>query len=216
MVAGLPYPILIPMMVGTAMSLEKSTTLPMQALKSADFARKMLQGDFESKERIIFWAVHQLARKMNLIQMAEVTQSCPNLQGILICSLVRMRNITAFQRQLVKSKQQKESSDSYLWINSRRLRAESLMEEKKVVEKDFERELQVIYAATLLSSDPSRIYQFVKNYPVYEKDGDLEAAVSALEDLKIAMSHGKNSLQHLLKYGKPIHEEGPFLSGVLF
>ena len=42
---------------------------------------------------------------------------------------------------------------------------EALNGREKVVEKDFERELQVIYAATLLSSDPSGIYQFVKNYP---------------------------------------------------
>ena len=214
----LPYPILIPMMVGTAMSLEKEYYTSDAGFEIGRLCQKMLQGDFESKERIraFFWAVHQLARKMNLIQMAEVTQSCPNLQGIFdLSALVRMRNrplseaigkIKAAERELgfLPMDQRQEARENL----------KGLMEEKKVVEKDFERELQVIYAATLLSSDPSGIYQFVKNYPVYEKDGDLEAAVSALEDLKIAMSHGKNSLQHLLKYGKPIHEEGPFLSGV--
>ena len=80
----LPYPILIPMMVGTAMSLEKEYYTSDAGFEIGRLCQKMLQGDFESKERIraFFWAAHQLARKMNLIQMAEVTQSCPNLQGI--------------------------------------------------------------------------------------------------------------------------------------
>ena len=191
----LPYPILIPMMVGTAMSLEKEYYSSDAAFEIGRLCQLMLQGDFESKERIrsFFWAAHQLARKMNLIQMAELTQSCPDLQGIFdLSALVRMRNrplseaigkIKAAEREL-----------GFLPMNERedaRKELRLLIEEKRVVEKDFERELQIIYAATLLSSDPSGIYRFVKDYPVFKKDGDLEAAVSALQDLKIAMSYGK-------------------------
>ncbi len=214
----LPYPILIPMMVGTAMSLEKEYYTSDTAFEIGRLCQKMLQGDFEAKERIraFFWAAHQLARKMNLIQMAELTQSCPTLQSIFdLSALIRMRNrplseaigkIKAAEREL-----------GFLPVNERTQAREELrllIEEKRVVENDFERELQIIYAATLLSADPSGIYRFVKNYPVFKKDGDLEAAVSALDDLKIAMSYGKGSLQHLLDQGKPIHSDGPFLKSV--
>jgi len=214
----LPYPILIPMMVGTAMSLEKEYYTSDTAFEIGRLSQKMLQGDFASKERIrsFFWAAHQLARKMNLIQMAELTQSCPNLQSIFdLSALIRMRNrplsesigkIKAAEREL-----------GFLPMNERdeaRANLRRLIKEKRVVEKDFERELQIIYAATLLSSNPSGVYQFVKNYPVFKKDGDLEAAVSALSDLRIAMSHGKGALDHLLEQGKPIHQDGPFLSSV--
>ena len=214
----LPYPILIPMMVGTAMSLEKEYYTSDTAFEIGRLSQKMLQGDFESKERIrsFFWAAHQLARKMNLIQMAELTQSCPNLQSIFdLSALIRMRN-----RPLSESIGKIKAADrelGFLPMNERevaRANLRRLIEEKRVVEKDFERELQVIYAATLLSSNPSGVYQFVKNYPVFKKDGDLEAAVSALRDLKIAMSHGKGALDHLLEQGKPIHEDGPFLSSI--
>ncbi|MDG1138328.1 MAG: hypothetical protein P8N49_02255 [Opitutales bacterium] len=214
----LPYPILIPMMVGTAMSLEKEYYTSDTAFEIGRLSQKMLQGDFESKERIrsFFWAAHQLARKMNLIQMAELTQSCPNLQSIFdLSALIRMRNrplseaigkIKAANRELgFLPMNEREDARAYL---------RSLIEEKRVVERDFEKELQIIYSATLLSSNPTGVYQFVKNYPVFKKDGDLEAAVSALGDLRIAMSHGKGALDHLLLEGKPIHEDGPFLSTV--
>ena len=82
----LPYPILVPMMVGTAMSIEKDYySLQIPPSRSGDLSQKALHGrSFESKERIrsFYWSAHQLARKMNLIQMAELTQSCPDLQGV--------------------------------------------------------------------------------------------------------------------------------------
>jgi hypothetical protein len=200
------------------MSLEKEYYTSDTAFEIGRLSQKMLQGDFQSKERIrsFFWAAHQLARKMNLIQMAELTQSCPNLQGIFdLSALIRMRN-----RPLSESIGKIKAADrelGFLPMNERedaRANLRRLIEEKKVVENDFERELQIIYAATLLSSNPTGVYQFVKNYPVFKKDGDLEAAVSALRDLRIAMSHGKGALDHLLEQGKPIHQDGPFLSSV--
>ena len=48
----LPYPILIPMMVGTAMSLEKEYYTSDAGFEIGRLCQKMLQGDFESKERI--------------------------------------------------------------------------------------------------------------------------------------------------------------------
>ena len=41
-----------------------------------------------------------------------------------------------------------------------------------------------------------------------KKDGDEEAAVAALKDLRTAMFHGEGALQHLLDQNKPIHEDG--------
>ena len=62
--------------------------------------------------------------------------------------------------------------------------------------------------ATLLSGDPSRVHRFIESYPVYDKDGDKEAAVAALQDLRTAMFHGQGALLHLLDQNKPIHEDG--------
>ena len=91
----LPYPILVPMMVGTAMSIEKDYYSADTAFEIGRLSQKALQGDHQSKEKIrsFYWSAHQLARKMNLIQMAELTQSSPNLQGVFdLSALIRMRN----------------------------------------------------------------------------------------------------------------------------
>ena len=82
----LPYPILVPMMVGTAMSIEKEYFSSDTAYEIGRLSQMMLKGDFQSKERIraFYWAAHQLARKMNLMQMAELTQACSDLQEFLI------------------------------------------------------------------------------------------------------------------------------------
>ena len=71
----LPYPILVPMMVGTAMSLEKEYYTSDTAFEIGRLSQKTLQGDFgvQRKNPAFFWAAHQLARKMNLIQMSELT-----------------------------------------------------------------------------------------------------------------------------------------------
>ena len=214
----LPYPILIPMMVGTAMSLEKEYYSSDAAFEIGRLSQKMLGGDFEAKERIraFFWAAHQLARKMNLIQMAELTQSCPSLQSVFdLSALIRMRN-RPLSEAIGKIKSA-ERENGFLPMDQRdtaRAKLRRLIEDKRVVENDFEKELQVIYAATLLSRDPSAIFRFVKNYPVFERNGDLEAAVSALKDIRVAMSYGKDSLIHLLEQGKPIYEDGTLLGMV--
>ena len=66
-----------------------------------------------------------------------------------------------------------------------------MIKDKKVIQAKFDRDLQIVYSATLLSGNPSGILRFVSNYPVYQKDGDEDAVEQALNDLKLAMSHGK-------------------------
>ena len=48
----LPYPMLVPMMVGTAMSLEKDYYSSDAAYEIGRLSQQMLSGDLESKERI--------------------------------------------------------------------------------------------------------------------------------------------------------------------
>ena len=212
----LPYPILVPMMVGTAMSLEKEYYSSDAMFEIGRLSQQTLQGDYEAKERVraFYWSAHQIAKKMNLMQMAELTQCCPSLQSVFdLAALIRTRNrpvsetigkIKSVQREL-----------GFLEIDKReeaRKKLGLLMEEKKLAQSNFEKELQIIYAATLMSGNPDGIYQFVKGYPVYTKDGDEDAAISALQDLKVAMSHGEGAVKHLLVQNKPIHKVGKFNS----
>ena len=212
----LPYPMLVPMMVGTAMSLEKDYYSSDAAYEIGRLSQQMLLGDLESKERIrsFYWAAHQLARKMNFMQMAELTQSCTDLQAVFdLSALIRMRNAplsdaigklkSAKRRQLYPSSGGSEMVDLV-----------QLEHNKTMAQKAFEEDLRIIYAATLLSEDPSGLLKFVESYPVYEKDGDKVAAEAALEDIKLSMEHGGDSLKHLLALNKPIHKKGILLEFV--
>jgi len=214
----LPFPILVPMMVGTAMSMENGYYSDEASFEIGKLAQQTLLGNLEAKEKIraFFWAAHQLARKMNLMQMAELTKSCPDLQGVFdLAAMVRMRNrpvsvsigeIKQFQREI-----------NFLPLAERveaRKELAKLEQEGEIIRKDFESELKIIYAATLLSGDPSGVHRFIESYPVYEKDGDKEAAVAALNDLRTAMFYGQGALQHLLNQNKPIHEDGILESAV--
>ena len=208
----LPYPILVPMMVGTAMSIEKDYYSADTAFEIGHLSQKALDGDHSSKERIrsFYWSAHQLARKMNLIQMAELTQSCPNLQGVFdLAALVRMLN-RPLSSAIGKIKEENRKSGLLPMDKREESRAQLLqmIEEKKVIQSEFEYNLQIIYSATLLSGNPSGILRFVTNYPVYEKDGDRDAVESALDDIQLAMTYGKGSLDHLLERNKPVHENG--------
>ena len=225
----LPYPILVPMMVGTAMSIEKDYYTGDTAFEIGQLSQKALQGDHSSKERIrsFYWSAHQLARKMNLIQMAELTQSCPDLQGVFdLAALIRMLN-RPLSASIGKIKETNHGS-GLLPLDEReehRIELLKMIEEKKVIQSKFDRDLQIVYSATLLSRNPSGILRFVSNYPVYEKDGDDDAVERALDDIKVAMSHGKGGIDHLLDRNKPIHHSGfavsmaeplfPFLGGGL-
>ncbi|MGA1116117.1 MAG: hypothetical protein ACO3UY_06520 [Opitutales bacterium] len=225
----LPYPILVPMMVGTAMSIEKDYYSADTAFEIGRLSQKALEGDHASKERIrsFYWSAHQLARKMNLIQMAELTQSCPNLQGVFdLAALIRMLN-RPLSSAIGKIKEANREI-GFLPMDQRddsRDRLLKMMDEKKVIQSQFDYKIQIIYSAALLSGNPSGILSFVSNYPVYQKDGDEDAVEQALEDLKLAMSYGKGSLDHLLDRNKPVHQDGfvvnlskplfPFLGGGL-
>ena len=208
----LPYPILVPMMVGTAMSIEKDYYSGDTAFEIGRLSQKALQGDHSSKERIrsFYWSAHQLARKMNLIQMAELTRSCPNLQGVFdLAALIRMLN-RPLSVSIGEIKEAHKSA-GLLPMSEREAHRKNLlemMEQKKVVQAKFERDLQIVYASTLLSGNPSGILKFVSNYPVFQKDGDDDAVEKALENLKLAMSYGKGALDHLLDRNNPVHEKG--------
>ena len=206
----LPYPILIPMMVGTALSIEKEYYSSDAAFEIGKLSQDMLKGDFSSKERIrsFYWAAHQLARKMNLMQMAELTQSCKDLQAVFdLSALIRMRN-RPLSEAIGKIKFA-EQELGFLPIEKRseaRENLKRLINEKKVAQKRFDEELRIIYCATLLSSDPSGLLRFIEGYPVFDKDGDKEAAIFALEDISKAMTYGEDSLNHLISRGSPINK----------
>ena len=208
----LPYPILVPMMVGTAMSIEKDYYSADTAFEIGRLSQKALDGDHASKERIrsFYWSAHQLARKMNLIQMAELTQSCPNLQGVFdLAALIRMLN-RPLSSSIGEIKQASREA-SFLPMAQReesRNRVLEMIDQKKVIQSQFDHNLQIIYSATLLSGNPSGILRFISSYPVYQKDGDEDAVEQALDDIKLAMSYGKGSLDHLLDRNKPIHKDG--------
>jgi hypothetical protein len=208
----LPYPILVPMMVGTAMSIEKDYYSADTAFEIGRLSQKALDGDHASKERIrsFYWSAHQLARKMNLIQMAELTQSCPDLQGVFdLAALIRMLNRPL--SSAIGSLKEANREVGFLPMDEReesRNRLMEMIQEKKVIQSQFEHNLQIIYSATLLSGNPSGILRFISNYPVYKKDGDDDAVERALDDLKLAMVYGKGSLDHLLDRNKPVHENG--------
>ena len=44
-----------------------------------------------------------------------------------------------------------------------------LEQEGEIIRKNFESELKIIYAATLLTGDPSGVHKFIESYPVYKK-----------------------------------------------
>ena len=214
----LPYPILIPMMVGTAMSIEKEYFSSDTAYEIGRLSQNMLKGDFESKERIrsFYWAVHQLARKMNLMQMAELTQACSDLQAVFdLSALIRMRNRPISESiGKIKSAEQELGFLPFDERENGRKKLTRLIEEKRRVAKKFEEELRILYGATLLSSDPSGLLRYIEGYPVFKRDGDKQAAVFALEDIAYAMSFGSGALKHLIARGKPINEQG-FVSSIV-
>ena len=61
----------------------------------------------------------------------------------------------------------------------------NLIEEKKLVRKKFEEELRIHLRCHFVSADPSGLLRYIEGYPVFKKDGDKEAAVSALEDISM-------------------------------
>ena len=214
----LPYPILVPMMVGTAMCMENGYYSDEASFEIGKLAQQTLLGNLEAKEKIraFFWAAHQLARKMNLMQMAELTKSCPDLRGVFdLAAMVRMRN-RPLSVSIGEIKQLRREINFLPLAERVEARKElgKLEQQGEIIRKDFEKELKIIYAATLLSGDPSGVHRFIESYPVYKKDGDKEAAIAALKDLRTVMFHGQGALLHLLDQNKPIHEDGVLESAV--
>ncbi|MFP6886197.1 MAG: hypothetical protein VB997_01495, partial [Opitutales bacterium] len=212
----LPYPMLIPVMVGTAMAIEKDYFSAETGFELGKLSQGLLAGDLAAKEKLraFYWAAYQLARKLNLIQMAELTKRCPDLRSVFdVSALIRMRN-RPVSEAMGKIKAMRREIRQLLPEDAKKKKAELdiLYAEREEAEKVFRRELAVIYASILLSEDPSAVLAYVQGYPVYEKDGDADAAVAALRDLEFAMGHGANALDHLLAMKRKVHRPGWALS----
>ena len=132
------------MMVGTAMSIEKDYYSSDTAFEIGRLSQKALQGD-HSIQRSEFvrsiWSAHQIARKMNLIQMAELTQSCPDLQGVFdLAALIRMLN-RPLSASIGKIKEANREL-GFLPMDKReeaRNQLLEMIEEKKVIQAKFDK-----------------------------------------------------------------------------
>ena len=136
-----------------------------QVLKLENLLSKLCLEILEAKEkmRAFFWAAHQLARKMNLMQMAELTKSCPNLTGVFdLAAMVRMRN-RPLSVSIGKIKENYEGNQ--FSSSSRESRGKKgktkLEQEGEIIRKNFESELKIIYAATLLTGES------IRSSPIY-------------------------------------------------
>jgi len=214
----LPYPMLIPMMVGTAMAIEKDYFSPEVGFELGKLSQGLLAGNLEAKEKLraFYWAAHQLANKLNLIQMAELTRRCPDLKDVFdLATLIRIRNRPLAEvAGKIKAARREISSMVPEETKEKKVELVALFNERDETEKQFQRELSIIYCSTLLSGAPSSVLAYVKGFPVYDVDGDEDAAVAALDDMKFAMRHGAESLKYLLQMRKPVHNPGPILSTI--
>ena len=208
----LPYPMLLPMMLGTAMAVDEEYFSANLGTELGQLSRGMLNGDLASKEKLraFYWAAHQLAGKLNLVQMAELTRTCKDLQAVFdLAALIRDR-----YRPVAESLGQLKALDrefNQLPEAEALARAGERNDLKQGLEEardSFRKQLSVIYGSALLSLDPSAVRTYVESYPVYEKDGDADAAVAALQDVETGMKHGSESLTYLLGMKFPVHEPG--------
>ena len=78
----LPFPILVPMMVGTAMAMENGYYSDETSFEIGKLAQQTFW-ESEAKEKTCFLlGGDQLARKMNLMQMAELTKAVQTCRGV--------------------------------------------------------------------------------------------------------------------------------------
>ncbi|MBO93770.1 MAG: hypothetical protein CMI32_02580, partial [Opitutales bacterium] len=213
----LPYPMLVPMMLGTAMFVETgyldSGSDPGYEL--GNLSSGMLQGDLASKERLraAYWSIYQLASRLNWGQMAELLDSCPDLRAIDdVATLVRMTSARTSElksrlKRLDWEAKANSDADKGKPIAKERESLQRLLEE---AQKDFDEDLATVYAATLLSGDPSAVLRYVRDYPV---KGEVREQ-RALADLRFAMSQGKDALDYLLELGLPVYEPSWALSAI--
>jgi len=214
----LPYPMLVPMMLGTAMFVETgyldSGSDPGYEL--GNLSSGMLQGDLASKERLraAYWSIYQLASRLNWGQMAELLDSCPDLRAIDdMATLVRLTSVrtselkSRLKRLGREAKVSRAESDEGKTVAKEMKSLERLLEE---AQKDFEVDFATVYAATLLSDDPSAVLRYVRGYPVTGDDREERA----LADLRFAMSQGKGGLEYLIQLGLPVYEPGWALSAI--
>lgn len=226
----LPYPMLVPMMLGTAMAVDEEYFSANLGTELGQLSKGMLNGDLASKEKLraFYWAAHQIAVKLNLVQMAELTRSCKDLDAVFdLAALIRDRYRTVAEtvgrlKALDREFKQLPGEE----VLARAGERADLNVELEEARARIRRQLSVLYGATLLSGDPSAVRSYVEGYPVYEKDGDADAADAALSNVETAMGYGSESLTYLLEMRLPVHEPGivmkalspvfPFVGGGVF
>ncbi|MFP6900165.1 MAG: hypothetical protein VCA36_04435, partial [Opitutales bacterium] len=211
----LPYPILVPMMLGTAMLVETGylNAGSDPGYELGNLSHEMLKGDLASKERLrkAYWSIYQLASRFNWGQLAELLHSCPDLQAIDdMATLVRMTTarpselksrLKRLERKIEVGLESKEAKEATVEFKSlQRLLAEA--------QRDSEVDLATVYAATLVSDAPSSVLRYIRGYPGKVEDGEARA----LADLRFAMLEGKGGLDYLLQLGLPIYEPSWALS----
>ena len=170
----LPYPILVPMMVGTAMSIEKDYYSADTAFEIGRLSQKALgwRSFIEGRIRSFLLVCPSISTEneshSNGRTDPELSQT---YREFLIWPPLYVCSTALFLLQLVKLKKKTRKS-GLLPMDEREEAREQLLkmiEEKKVVQSQFDYNLQIIYSATLLSGNPSGILRFITNYPVYEK-----------------------------------------------
>ena len=105
------------------------------------------------------------------MQMAELTKSCPDLKGVFdLAAMVRMRNrpLSVYIGEIKQLVREINFLPYAERVEARKEKAK-LEQEGEIIRKNFESELKIIYAATLLTGNPSGVLRFIESYPVYKK-----------------------------------------------
>ncbi|MBG28646.1 MAG: hypothetical protein CMI31_01420 [Opitutae bacterium] len=213
----LPYPMLVPMMLGTAMFVETGylDTGTDPGYELGNLSTGMLQGDLPSKERLraAYWSIYQLASRLNWGQMAELLDSCPNLQAVDdMAALVRLAfsktsELNSRKKRLLRLQDNLSDENKKEEVASE---LNSLQLQLDHARADSALDLATVYASALLSDNPSAVLRYIRTYPVSGDDQDERA----LADLRSAMSKGTASLNYLLELALPVYEPGWALSAV--
>ena len=151
----LPYPILVPMMVGTAMSIEKDYYSADTALKLVDYPKRPWMGIMVPKKEFVpfIGLPIKLARKMNLFKWLSLLKVVQTLQGVFdLAALIRMLN-RPLSSAIGKIKEANRKVGFLANGSKEKSQGKILemIEDKKVIQSEFDYNLQIIYSATLLS-----------------------------------------------------------------
>ena len=103
--------------------------------------------------------------------MAELTQSCPDLQGVFdLAALIRMHN-RPLSAAIGQVKEMSRKS-AFVPLDQREDARQKLIEaiaDKKIIQADFENNLQIIYAATCFQEIPQEFYALLVTIQFFKK-----------------------------------------------